>query len=426
MIDIIDDRLRGISSLDDRKLLKDVLRDVYENLAEYNLAMYAKLESRLYSEIECKMDDFAIYAAAEHVENIDPVSDFLHPIILEDTDTVLNLAEISENLKNQPNPVIASIFMRCSNSEISRLLEENNIFKGVITTDQNTYDITAKAKRSQRYINQLDKLYRAFQRNSVAWTTVNCPYIYKFVDIILDAPVTLAEGEVINEITMDLGRYDQYKQVNVVPVWNVKTVELDERSFPMPAIDRVNYEHSISLEDTGVKNGYLVALDSPDYLYTLRRENELVVISDSDTQQKWKLLKIERPDDAKRQRTGFEIFSNKRDASFVSRYAAIKSVVIRTMGELDRMLNSYEHSRSVSFLGVEILDAYEKTKETVEFNSFIDDNVRIDANKKVMLLKFRMMDGNTESFLIYDKISFLVSEVQMVFPEYNCIGERVL
>jgi len=195
----------------------------------------------------------------------------------------------------------------------------------------------------------------------------------------------------------------------------------------MPAIDRVNYEHSIALDDIGVDNGYLVALDNPDYLYTLRRENELVVVSKEGGQQKWKLLRIERPASERRHNTSFEMFSNKRDGGFVGRYAAIKSMVIRTLGELDRLLNSYEQSRSVIFQGVEILDAdeYGKVKETVDFNSFIDDNIRMDKSKKVMLLKFRLLDENTELFLTYDRISFLVSEVQMVFPEYNCVGERV-
>jgi len=230
--DIINDRLQGISSLNDRKLLKYVLRDVYENLAEYNLAMYDKLENRLYGEVESQMDDYALYTAAEYADNVDPVSDFLHPMLEEDTDEVLNLAEISENLKSQTQPVVASIFLKCSNSEIMRILDTNEIFKGQIKTDSNSHDITAKAVRSRRYVDQLDKLYKVFQRNHVAWATVNCPYAYKFVDIVLTSPISLDEDEIINEITINLGQYEQHKQFNVVPLWNIKMVEVEERSYP--------------------------------------------------------------------------------------------------------------------------------------------------------------------------------------------------
>jgi len=426
MKDIISSRLQGISSLNDRKLLKDVLRDVYENLAEYNLSMYARLENRLYNEIESHIDDFSIYTSAEYVENIDPISEFLHPMVPSDTDAVLNLAEIGGSINGQSNSKnypIASIFMKCSNSEISRLLHGNETFKGILKTDQNTYDIRVKAKRCNKYINQIDRLYKAFQRNNIVWATVNCPYAYKFIDIVPVSPVSLSKGETINEIMLDLGEYDKYKQINVVPVWNVKTLEVEENSFPMPAIDRANYEHRLALESFGTKNGYLVALDSADYTYTIRRETELIVVSESNVQQPWKLLQVEKPPDVMRQNNSFEVLSNRRDMGFAGRYSAIKSLVIRTKGELDRVLNSYEQSKSVLFQGVDILNSYEKTRETLDCNPFIDDNIRANTHKKVMLLKFKVGDG--EQYLAHDKISFLVSEVQILFPDYDCVGELV-
>ena len=430
MKDIITSRLQKISSLNDRKLLKDVLRDVYENLAEYNLSMYDRLENRLYNEIESHIDDFAIYTSAEYAENIDPISEFLHPMVPNDTEAVLNLAEIGESLNAQPNspgslnPVIASVFMKCSNSEISRLLSENKVFKGILKTDKGTSEISVKVKRCNKYINQIDRLYKAFQRNNIVWATVNCPYAYKFIDIILATSVSLSKGETINEITLDLGEYDKYKQINVVPVWNVKRLEIDENSFPMPAIDRANYEHRLALESFGAKNGYLVALDNADFTYTIRRETELIVVSESSAQQPWKLLQVESPPDVIRRNNSFEVFSNKRDMGFAGRYAAIKSLVIRTKGELGRVLNSYEQSKSILFQGVEILESYKKTRETIDFNPFIDDNIRTNTNKKVMLLRFKAGDG--EQYLVHDKISFLVSEVQILFPDYDCVGELMI
>lgn len=423
MKDIIASRLQSVSSLDDRKLLKDVLRDVYENLADYNLSMYERLENRLYNEIESHTDDFVVYTSAEYLENLDPISDFLHPMIPEDADTTLNLVDISKRLNTHPNSVIASIYMKCSNREILQLLNEKESFKGVIKTENGDYNINVKAKRCNKYINQIDKLYKTFQQNNVVWTTINCPYACKFIDIVLTNPISLSKDEVISEITIDLGKYDKYKQVNVVPIWNVKMLEVEENSFPMPAIDRINYEHRLALESFGTQNGYLVALGSVEYLYTLRREKELIVVSKSDSQQPWKLLQVEKPPDVIRHNSAFELLNNKRDLGFAGRYAAIKSLVIRTKSELDRLLNSYDQSKSVLFQGMEILECYEETKETLDCNSFVDDNIRDGVNKKTMLLKFKVEHG--ESYLIYDKISFLVSEIQMLFPEYDCVGVHV-
>ena len=40
-----------------------------------------------------------------------------------------------------------------------------------------------------------------------------------------------------------------------------------------------------------------------------------------------------------------------------------------------------------------------------------------------MLVKFEA--HNKEDYLMLDKMSFIVSEIQILFPEYHCIGEII-
>ena len=53
-------------------------------------------------------------------------------------------------------------------------------------------------------------------------------------------------------------------------------------------------------------------------------------------------------------------------------------------------------------------------------NSFIIDEIRDHAYKKCLLLKFR--GRGDHEFLFRDVMSFLVSEVQLLYPEYACEG----
>ena len=46
---LIQDRLKNISDLNDRKKLRAVLLDVYEKLLDYNENMYTSLEKKIYS-----------------------------------------------------------------------------------------------------------------------------------------------------------------------------------------------------------------------------------------------------------------------------------------------------------------------------------------------------------------------------------------
>lgn len=421
MKDIIQDRLNRISDLKERRLLKEILFDVYENVVEYNLMMYEQLEKRIYDEIDDPLDKFYIYTSLELGSSVDPISDFLHPIVDSDIEEMTyDIEEINKKLQHNEEMVLTSIFMKCNYLMIKEILEQEKTYKGFVRTDKDIHEIQVTLKQSEKYIHEIEKLYHIFQYNGILWNTVNCPYAYKFVDIVLSSSLKFKAGEKITEITIDLVEYEQYKVVNAIPLWNVKTIMVQDKSFPMPAKDRINYDHVVSLSDLGTQNGYMVGLNNRDFMYCKQQEQDLVILSSSDSQQQWELIQIESPFNSRQKDFTYELMSNKRDLGFLGRYASVKSMVIRTKGEIARLLQSYELSKELAFQTVEIKERYEKEKETTDYNSFVDDNIRIDAYKKIMLLKFKAEDR--EDFLVLDKMSFLVSEMQILFPEYKCIG----
>ena len=427
MKDLIQDRLNMISDLDERRMLRSVLYDVYGNTVEYNMEMYDRLEERIYSEITDPKEKYYIYTCIDTVENIDPIDDFLHPIIPSDLeDTVYDMKEINEKLQSGEPVVIASIFMKCSAAMLKKLLGRKRAYKGYVKTDKNVHEVGVHLKQCDKYIREIEKLYRAFQNNNIEWNTVNCPYAYKFVDIVLDTPLSMEENENVKEISIDLAEYERFKVPNAIPLWNITEFKARDAEFPtpMPVIDRIIYEHKIALEDHGVQNGYLVALDNRDYIYSRRKAEELIVVSTDNNQASWNLLKIENIANIGKKGYPYEILTNKRELGFAGRFSSVKSLVLRTRGEIARLLQSYdEMSKQLKFREVEILEEYNKPQETFEFNTFIDDNIRIDPYKKIMLITFSA--ENVDDYLIQDKMSFLISEIQILFPEYKCIGELV-
>ncbi|WP_058486177.1 hypothetical protein [Defluviitalea phaphyphila] len=424
MKDIIEDRLKSITDLNERRLLREILVDVYENVIDYNMNMYERLEKRIYDEIEDPLDKFYIYSCVDLVSNIDPINDFLHPMIPSDLENpIYDMNEINKKLQNNMEVVLTSVFMECDFLTLKEIVSSNKKYKGYIKTDKDMYEIDVKLKHCKKYINEIEKLYRIFQFNAVRWNTINCPYAYKFIDIILASSFKIKDGEKIKEISIDLGEYEKYKVVNAIPLWNIRRISIEDKSFPMPAGDRINYEHKIPLIEAGIQNGYLIDEDNIDFLYVKREKENLVVVSSCDEQHTWNLIKIESPSNVHKKTYKYELMSNKRTLGFIGRYSSIKSIVIRTKGEIAKLMKSYEISKDLHFVDVEILDKYDREKQTQDYNSFVDDNLRIDKNKKILLVKFKAEDR--ENFLVLDKMSFLVSELQILFPEYYCIGELV-
>ena len=271
---------------------------------------------------------------------------------------------------------------------------------------------------------EIKKIYHIFQVNGSQWNTINCPYAYRFADIVLHTDIVFGNGETITEITVDLEEYETYKVINHIPVWNIKHITLSDKSFPMPAKDRINFEHIVSIEEEGTENGYMADLGNTDFEYLKRYENNIVIVSHYEKQNNWALVKIENNSNLKdRQKFIYEVLSNKRELGFAGRFASVKSLVIRTKGEIARLMQCYETAKDLTFIDVEILEHYNKIQQTSDCNHFIDENIRIDRFKKVMLIKFEA--HNKEDYLMLDKMSFIVSEIQILFPEYHCIGEIV-
>ena len=425
MKELMAERLKHVTNLEERRRLRGVLEDVYSHIVDYNMNMYELLEQRIYNEIDDPLEKFYIYTTILDRKDIDPISDFFHHMLEEEVkEGYYDLAEIAEQLNGGKKIPLTSVFLSCDAMTFQEIVHSQREYKGYIKTDKDIYEISVTLHQSTRYQEEIEKLYHIFQINGIQWNTINCPYAYRFVDIILHSDTKLGLGEKITEITVDLDEYEKYKVLNHIPVWNVKHIIAQDKSFPMPAKDRINYEHTVSIEEEGVENGYMTDFGNQEFTYLKRYQNSLIIVSQQEKQDKWALVKIENSKNLKtREQFYYEVLSNQRKLGFGGRYTTVKSLVIRTKGEIARLLEAYEAGRELVFQDTEILESYAKPQQTMDCNHFIDENIRADRFKRIMVIKFQAKDR--EDYLVLDKMSFLVSEVQLLFPEYRCIGEIV-
>ena len=209
---------------------------------------------------------------------------------------------------------------------------------------------------------------------------------------------------------------------DVIPLWNVKRMSVKSDGFPMPALDRVNFEHLISLKKLGLDNGYLVDENEGLVKYVMRTFDSLTIVSPEEKASSWNILKISGQGKEQERKLQFELVSNSRKKSFINKFAQKNSQAIRTKGEIARIVNSFEVSKYFELTEIEIIDSKPKRGTTYDMNYFIIDDIRVAKDKKVMNLKFK---ANKDSIIIYDLLSFIISEIQMYFPEYQCEGELV-
>ncbi|MED4355006.1 normocyte-binding protein [Schinkia azotoformans] len=424
MKDIILDRLQKMDNLEQRQLLKDIVNGVFLNLVDYQEEMNRKLAERVFNELEDWDHQYDIYVTLCKKENVDPIHEFLYPMIPEDLEeSPIDLEIKFHSNEQQEGITLLTIFLQCDFPTIKGLLDHERTFTGEIQTTTGRHKVNVYLKQNKTYLEEIEKLYQLFLINGLPWKTVNHPYAYKFFDVVIANPPKLKEDETIKEVSFDLEEYEVYKKLDMVPLWNIERFSLKNTGFPIPAKDKVNYEHILSVRKMGEQHGYLVDADEESIRYIKRSPEELIVVSSLDKSGEWNVLKITQPLETSAASLDYEILTNQSSNQFINMYARKKAIQVRTKSEIFRMVNSFDAAKYLKLVGVEVKNGNDDIEISYEMNTFIKDDIRAKADKQTMLLHFQPQVGR--NYLTNDLMSFLTSEIQMSFPEYRCLGALV-
>jgi len=94
-------------------------------------------------------------------------------------------------------------------------------------------------------------------------------------------------------------------------------------------------------------------------------------------------------------------------------------LTIKTKVELIRLIRSYEAAKDLSLHSIQIVDGL-RDGVTYDVNPFLTDELRDGFVSKTMLLQFRIT--TKDYFTDQDVLSFLITQVQLAYPEFHCIG----
>lgn len=426
MDDMIYEKLNKIKDLDDRVLLKNIMNSVFSSLETYTVDKYNYLEKRVFDEIPNTEEKYNIYSTIVNREKLNPIDEFMYPILKEDTYKIeYETKEIISSIKRKEEKLLFKIFAKCSYLKFKEFLKNGEDFKGIIKTDKKIHECHFKVVQNFEYIKRVEQIYKNFINNNIKWTTVNNPYINKIASVILlGCDDEIESSEIILKVEVDFGEYSKFIKYNMVPVWNIKEMSVKTEGFPVPCIDKVNYEHVISTVKEGNENGYLVDTDDLDVNYIIFRNSEIVISSDREKPVKWNILKFVRNRENKIKNYEYRVMTNKFNVNFSNRMSLEKRYSIKTKTELIRLINSFEDSKYLKFKKARKEENnLVRDKEVYDVNNFIVDEIRGDDIKKKLILEFEPVDK--EDYLNYDILSFLICEVQLIYPEYECEGRLI-
>ena len=420
----ISKRMMEISRLEERALYKEIVGKLLLELYEYNRTSYKELEERILNESKSEQSDYAVYLTMTDREHYDATDEFMHPMKQEDTEKKeIPYEDVRKALKEHEEYRLYSIFLQASASDIHGLLQSDREFYGLIKTANREYKGTFRIRKNDEYLDMVKELYYIFAANYQPWITVCEAYLTKMLDVYLCSAENMPKNDVIKEIQIDFEEYSDRVRYEMFPLWNLKRMREKTSTYPEPSIDKTNYEHQIFSHRLNLECEYLVT-DTDVEITNIRRVNgDLLISCPIDKPCDWNMYQVNKRNG--KERYLYPVLSNQYKESFSGNITEMFRKSIKTKAEMARLIESFPYERYLRFRGMEITEEAPDGWESGNYSmdGFIQDEIRIGKLGQVLNIVFAPVDE--ENYLNEDVMSFLVTQVQKIFPEYLCLGRLI-
>jgi hypothetical protein len=325
----------------------------------------------------------------------------------------------------EPEPL--NLFLNCGYETVKKYIGSVVDIK-IFTAQGGEYIKPVKIVLSEYYRDIIEDLYRLFSFNGVPWVTVNCPFIFRFIDLVFQGGGSLPAGELITDFKFeDSLELDKYMVRDAVLLWNVHKLESAEMPEAFPSENMGLYEHRINIKD--FESAYLFHSGSLKGIYGVKyrtAEKKAAVISEQAETGGVSVFRIAGENyrrDGEPALIAPGAASNKRKMRHTDRQAEYRRVIF-TRAEIERICGLYADISDALRLNKVSAGDYMRGKNDrdthVDLNPFIDFS-SLDKYKRRLEFEFTAVDKS--DFYIYEKMCFLVSELQLYFNEYECFGK---
>jgi len=422
---LISKRLEEMRSITDRTVLKDALNEIFFELYNETERKYSALEERIRNELKLNYESYSVYSTVLHRDEVEEGHPYLSPMIPAEMESIITKTDdLITALSDNSEPIIGTVFYEADYMKCLQPDFKGRVFDGSIELDSKSYNFKCRLRPATRYMALVESLYNIFIQNGVPWRTINCAYLNKFFDVCImsiDEELPPKVNIAREQIDISLGEGNKFIHMNMIPVWNIDKHRVSGDDFAMPTIDYINYEYHFETEKLGSENGFLVDYESA-YIQSIRREKDTVVAVSSEAYElDWDLYRFrprhDRPVDSYR----YPILSNARKDSFSARLTDAYGIQVRSKAELRKLVGSYETAKDI-ILDTITMTSDKVTEETYSMNKFIIDELRDPKYQRTMVLGFV---SKSADFVTQDIISFMTTQIQAIFPEYNCVGKLI-
>ena len=413
----VKDRLSEIKEEDEYALAKSVLYDGLYRMSEVFEERYKSLYKRVYDELESKEESYeiAILLLSKN-ENVFlrmffPISD---SDVLEDKERGVKEDYTESKDYNESKDLIKTVYLNATDTVCKDFLQEK--IRVSFTNNGETHTLSVQPKKALRYRKEVGKLYETFSYNGLRWNTVNTAYLDRFFDIDLSKLPQNAR-----DVEVDYGKYADMIKEELYPVWNVEKTVFKSSTFLSPSKDGLYYEREMVKQRD--KEIILRLVQKTEGMVGIRQEEEKIIVKTYEESYAdlegyhifdIRYTKEELP-------TG--LISNKREDGMIGRLLNKTEEKIHTEAEIERIIEELDIGEYVSLKSCERLpvrkEVSEESRILPDMNNFSSSDFPLTEESPKLVLWFLR---NSDSNLCEAMVRYAVSQLQISFDEYICVG----
>ena len=330
---------------------------------------------------------------------------------------------------------LENVYLNLDLRKIDEVLERE--FLGWIDVNGDNYEIKVRIVKDERYSDEIRKLHNSFELNGKSWKTINMAHFMRCYKIKLSEYDFEVGRDVLEkirggkyEITYDFEEIQDKVLRDRELLWNIEKKKIISTIFVRPTKIDVSFEYTINFEDN---EQILVSNhENEDILCCYYSEkNKLNIISKKNTGDIWDVFSIKPIEKCRKMleiygkngenQENYFHFTNFRNESFIDKIQK-KNTNTRSRAFLEKYFLEYE------FIKDEII------LKDINFTENIEENLNIyDCNESLknefqkgysdkkpklnLFVEIKDFDEYSE-----DKVSFLISEIQNNYNEFECRG----
>ena len=337
--------------------------------------------------------------------------------------------------ENYGHIYLENVYLNLDLRKINEVSERE--FVGWINIDGNNYEIKVKVVRDKSYFDEIKKMHNAFELNGKSWKTLNMAHFMRCYKVELVEYDFEMERNVLEkiqsrdyEITYDFEEIQDRVLRNRELLWNIEIKKIIGTIFVRPTKIDLSFEYTINFEDN---EQILVSNHQNEDILCCyySGKNKLSIVSKKNTGDVWDIFSIKPIEKCRKMLEIFEKnsekqenyfhFTNFKNESFIDKIQK-KNKSTRSRAFLEKYFLEYEFTKD------EIILKDINFKENIEGNLDIYDcneNLRNEFQREYFDKKPKLnLFVEIKNFNEYseDKVSFLISEIQNNYIEFECRG----